>query len=147
MGSERTQRITEAVRPTSMCCVVRRATSSLVIFLSIVGACACTGGSSAHAPGSVSLLPGPRARAICQRHFAHVQQAMLTTVAGVTDIGPRPVASSPGPLDRYKPGDAVALCLIPDGPGKHNAVAVVLADGRSYTRWTQNTGYQFTFPG
>jgi hypothetical protein len=72
---------------------------------------------------------------------------MLTTVAGVTDIGPRPVGSPPGPLDRYKPRDAVALCLLPDGRGKYNAVAVALADGRTYTRWTQNTGHQFMFPG
>ena len=126
--------------------VVRRAASPLTIFLAVVSASACTGGSSSQASRSVSISPLPRARAICQRRFAHVEQALLTTVAGVTNIGPRPPDPAPEPLDRYKPLDAVALCLVPDGPGKYNAVAVVLTTGHTYTRWTQNTGNQFTPP-
>jgi hypothetical protein len=45
-----------------------------------------------------------------------------------------------------KPGDVVALCLVPSGPGNDNAAAVVLTDGRTYIRWTQSAGNQFTFP-
>jgi hypothetical protein len=38
------------------------------------------------------------------------------------------------------------LCLVPSGPGKYNAVAIVLASGLTYIRWTQNFGNHITFP-
>jgi hypothetical protein len=123
---------------------VRGAASSLTILLA-TAASACTG-SSAQARGPALISPVTRALAICQEHYRHVQLALPATVAGVTSLGPRPVHPLAGPLARYKPGDAVALCLVPSGPGTYKAVAIVLISGQTYVRRTQNTGNQFTVP-
>ena len=94
-----------------------------------------------------SNSPATPAFAACLQYFwPHVRHAMMTTVAAVNNVGPRTVHAKPGPLDRYKRSEPVALCLVPSGPGKFKAVAIVLISGVAYVRWTQNTGNRITFP-
>ena len=98
--SDSAQPIAEAERPSSASSGV---TCAALWLTSLRAAAACTVRSGAQARGPPSISPAARSRAVSRQHFTHVEQAMLTTVAGVTNIGPRPVHPRQGRLTGARP--------------------------------------------
>ena len=76
--------------------------------------------------------------AACEEHFPDVRDYEPETVGGVRNIGPVVIDGPAEPLDIYADDEPVALCLVPNGSGSFDAVAVVLSDGNTVTRWTVN---------
>ena len=76
--------------------------------------------------------------AACEEHFPDVRDYQAETVGGIRNIGPAIISPPAGPLDIYADDEPVALCLVPNGSGTFDAVAVVLSDGNTVTRWTSN---------
>lgn len=90
--------------------------------------------------------PANDAASICASHFDDVSHAQLSKVGAVRQLGPQLVSPPPGPLDAYADDEPIAVCLVPDGPGRYDVVAVVLVDGATYVRWTQNLDDGFYWP-
>ncbi len=76
--------------------------------------------------------------AACEEHFPDVRDSEPETVGGVRNIGPAVIGGPAEPLDVYADDEPVALCLVPNGTGNFDAVAVILSDGNKVIRWTVN---------
>jgi len=100
------------------------------------------GGCDGPAPVAAPLS----ARSRCALHLKDVRQAELGTVGGIRQIGPQLNVPPPSPLDAYADDEPIALCLVPDDTGGYAAVALILADGVTVSRWGQNTDSAFIRP-
>jgi len=76
--------------------------------------------------------------AACEEHFPDVRDYEPETVGGVRNIGPAVIDGPAEPLDVYADDEPVALCLVPNGTGTFDAVAVILSDGNTVIRWSVN---------
>ncbi len=111
--------------------------------------------SPAAAPSIHSNTPEPAASVmtpvlgqsdmqVCRTHLPTALLAQRMTVAGVTELGPRPPGGWNARLGSFGASSPVTLCLIPGSKG-FEAVAIT-PDGKTYPRWTQSDGTFFMFP-
>lgn len=80
----------------------------------------------------------------CRTHLPTALLAQRTTVAGVIEVGPRPLGGWNAHLGKFGATSPVTLCLVPGSTG-FDAVAVT-PDGKTYRQWTQSDGTMFMFP-
>ena len=105
-----------------------------IALLAILGATGCS-------PGGHQT---PTPRAVCEQHFANVLDATADTVAGVTEVGPRPLNAQPVHLGTYAGDTPVTLCLVARSGDLSDAI-VITPDGLTYVVWRQN-GDRLTRP-
>lgn len=109
--------------------------------------------SSGYLDDGVHVMPPPvRQRAavqtdmqVCRMHLPTAILAQRTTVAGVTELGPRPPGGWNARLGSFGPSSPVTLCLIPGSSKGFEAIAIT-PDGKTYPRWPQSDGTMFMFP-
>ena len=81
---------------------------------------------------------------VCRTHFPTSLLAQRTTVAGVTQVGPRPLGGWNAHLGSFGATSPVTLCLV-QGSNGYDAIAVT-PDAKTYLRWTQSDGTMFMYP-
>jgi len=86
------------------------------------------------------------ASSLCALHLDDVREAEFGTVGGVRSFGPRVIDPPPDLLDGYADDEPIVLCLVPDDAFGYAAVAVVLVDGATAVRWTQNVDHGLVPP-
>jgi len=96
------------------------------------------------ATSAVSSRPEQTDMQVCRMHLPTALLAQRMTVAGVTELGPRPPGGWNARLGSFGASSPVTLCLIPGSKG-FQAIAIT-PDGKTYPRWTQSDGTMFMFP-
>jgi len=100
---------------------------------------------SAATPLATASRPSsPAGPAPSPAHFEQPFLALDTTVAGVTEDGPRPPGGWKARLGSFGAATPVTLCLVA-ASRTYDAMAVT-PDGKTWVRWPQSDGTMFMFP-
>lgn len=110
---------------------IRAVTAAAIVLVSAAG--------TGPYPAKPAAAEPDNAFTVSEGHFSDVRAAEPDTVGGVRNLGPVVAGGPPQPLDAYADDEPLALCVVPSVTGMYDAIAVILADGKTVPRCMSST--------